>query len=243
MANAGMSGHLGNMLSHLGQHWEKRKAAAAAMQASSEPTPSALTVALEREAGSYGTTIAQEVARRLNWQIYDHELLERIAQDMGVRANLLESVDERRKAWALETAETFMALPAVSETSYVRHLIETVLMLGTHGECVIVGRGSPFILPPATTLRVRLVATPPDRISRVRQLLNLPQKDAEREAARLDQERIRFTRTHFLKDPTDPENYDLVLNSSRFSIAACADCIIHALQHLQARVAGETTGQ
>lgn len=240
MTGATSTANIGDVLTHLGQHWEKRKAAEQAARARSEVPPPAFTVALEREAGARGTTIAQEVARRLHWPVYDHELLELVAQDMGVRSQLLESVDERQKAWALETAEAFMALPAVSEMSYVRHLIEVVLVLGAHGECVIVGRGAPFILPPATTLRVRLVANPVDRVLRVRQLLNLSQKDAEREAARIDQERIRFTRAHFLKDPTDPENYDLVLNSSRFSIAACADSIIHALRHQQARVADET---
>jgi cytidylate kinase len=227
--------HLGSFLSHLTQHWEKRHAAETAARGRSESPPPPLTIALERQAGAWGTSIAREVGARLNWPVYDHELLEQIAQDMGVRATLLKSVDERRKTWALETAETFMALPAVSETAYVRHLIETVLVLGAHGECVIVGRGSPFILPPATTLRVRLVANVPDRIMRVRQLQNLSPKDAERETARLDQERTRFAETHFLKNLNEPENYDLVLNTSRFSAEECAGNIIHALQQMQAR--------
>jgi cytidylate kinase len=229
------SEHLENMLSYLAQHWEKRSATARGQDESPAP---AFTIALEREAGARGTTIAREVGQRLNWPVYDHELLERIAQDMGVRSHLLKSVDEHGKAWALEAAQYFMALPAVSETAYVRHLIDTVLALGAHGECVIVGRGAPFFLPSATTLRVREVGTPAVRILHVREMLGLSQAEAERETARIDGDRIHFNRSHFHKEPTEPENYDLILNSSRFPTEACADTIIHGLRHLEARAAG-----
>jgi hypothetical protein len=105
-------------------------------------------------------------------QVYDHELLQWIAQEMHVRTSLLQSVDERRQSWPLETAEAFLTASResdsqamVSESGYVRHLVQTVLALGVHGECVIVGRGAAFILPAETTLRVRLVAPVKQRIA------------------------------------------------------------------------------
>lgn len=232
--------HLGPMLTHLMQHWEQRHAAVGTQD---EPPAPGWTIALEREAGAAGTTIAREAAARLGWQVYDHELLEQIARDMGVRSSLLKSVDERRQPWLQESLETFMETPLVTESAYVRHLIETVLALGTHGQCVIVGRGSPFILPPGNALRVRIVGYLHDRVHRIQHLKGLSHKEAEQETARLDEERMRFTRAHFHKDPTLPENYDLVLNSSRFSTAECAACIIDALHCLQARTArAETAG-
>jgi cytidylate kinase len=221
------------MLTHLMEHWEKRQVAAHTLD---EPLEPGWTIALEREAGAPGTTIAREVAARLHWQVYDHELLEQIAQDMGIRASLLMSVDERRQPWLQETLETFMETPLVTESAYVRHLVEVVLALGTHGQCVIVGRGSPFILPPATTLRVRIVGYLHDRVHRIQHMKGISHKNAVHETARLDEERVRFTRAHFQKDPAVPENYDLLLNSSRFSTAECAECIINALCRLQARV-------
>ena len=54
--------------------------------------------------------------------------------------------------------------------------------------------------------------------------------------ARTDQERNAFVHSHFHKDPTDPHEYDLVLNSSRLSVDECADCVVAALRLLQARV-------
>src|SRR5262249_4367975 len=107
--------HLGETLEHLGRHWESRRRAAAAGSDLAPRTAHAFTIALAREAGTRGTAVAQEVGKRLGWQVYDHQLLERIAQEMHVRAALLESVDERQQSWLLEAAEAFLAAPGKSE--------------------------------------------------------------------------------------------------------------------------------
>src|SRR5262245_50371777 len=84
------------------QHWQARRRAAAA-EAHIEPTLShTFSIALSREPGTEASAVAQEVGRLLGWQVYDRQLLEKIAQDMGLRANLLESVDERRHGWLAE---------------------------------------------------------------------------------------------------------------------------------------------
>src|SRR5215831_2464020 len=103
-------------------------------------TSPALTIAFSREVGARGTSVASAVGERLGWPVYDHSLLERIAQEMNLRTQLLESIDERRQSWVLETIEGFSALPAVSEGAFVRHLVKTVLSLAAHGSCIIVGR-------------------------------------------------------------------------------------------------------
>jgi hypothetical protein len=47
----------------------------------------------------------------LGWEVYDRELLEKVAQDIGLRTNLLESVDERRQSWLLEASEALLSEP------------------------------------------------------------------------------------------------------------------------------------
>ncbi len=222
------------------RHWEARRQAAAS-QRTLPHKPHALSIAIARETGTLGTLVADEVGKRLGWQVYDHELLERIAQEMGVRASLLESVDERQQGWLMESASAFFsphfgghASGAVSEAAYVRHLVETVLALGAHGECVIVGRGAAYILPSETTLRVRLVAPAKHRIATLRDRLNISATDAARRIRTTDRERCKFVKDHFFRDATDPRNYDLILNTSRWSIEAGAAVVIGALHELQA---------
>jgi cytidylate kinase len=223
-------------LMRAGQHWEARHQAEA-NEASRAPT--AFTIALSRQVGARGRSVAVLVGERLGWQVYDNELLERIAQEMHLRASLLKSVDERRQSWIAECFESFSSVPTVTEGSYVQHLLETLLSLGAHGECVIVGRGAAQVLPPAATLRVRLVAPMEQRAAFVRQHHGLSAAEAARFIETTDRERSRFARDHFHKDPTDPAGYDLILNSGRFTVDECADLIIEGLRRLQAQRAGQ----
>jgi cytidylate kinase len=213
------------------QHWEGQRRAAGPGR-----VPAGLTVAISREIGARGTSVGRAAAERLGWPVYDHELLELIAREQNLRVSLLESVDERRTSWIEECLEAFGEIPAVSGSSYARYLTETVLSLAAHGACVIVGRGAAQVLPPAFTLRVRLVAALEDRIAWMSQEKNLPRDQAARQLAEVDRDRIGFIRSHFQKDPTDSTNYDLVLNSSRFSVADCAELIVAAV-HCRAKAA------
>jgi len=145
-------------------------------------------------------------------------------------------VDERRVSWLLEAFEALiMPTPYASEGAYVRRLVKTVLALGSHGECVIVGRGSAFILPAETTLRARLIAPRKDRVAAIRQRLGVSQKKAARQLRLLDRERNIFVQDHFFKDPADPQYYDLILNVARYGVAGCAELIVDALKLLQRR--------
>jgi cytidylate kinase len=221
-------------LEHLCRHWEEKREAAASRSDLIRPAPHALTIALSREAGAQGTAVGQEVGTRLGWPVYDHELLERIAQDMGLHTRLLESVDERRVSWLLEVFEALMSAPYASEGAYVHRLVKTVLALGTHGECIIVGRGAALILPAETTLRVRLIAPLKTRSVAMSKRLGVPEVEATRQLEALDRERNTFVQDHFFKDPADPWHYDLILNSARFGVAECAKLIVDALDGLQA---------
>jgi cytidylate kinase len=224
-------------MEHLGRHFAARRKAAQQTGA----FPNALTIAISREAGTQGTLVAREAANRLGWPVYDQELLELIARDMRLRTSVLESVDERRKGWLQATAEAFMSPPprddlgtVATESGYVHHLIKVVLALGTHGECVIVGRGSPFILPVETTLRVRLMGPERGRVENFARVLGVPEDEAARRARHLDRERAAFVRRHFFKDAADPRNYDLALNVSRLHPPRCAALIVEAVHQIQA---------
>ncbi len=218
------------------EHWNARRRAAS-REPAADRGPTAFTVAVSRETGARGTSVAREVGARLGWPVYDHELLELIAGESKVRATLLETVDERRMSWIEECMEGFSSKPMVSESAYVRHLMQILLSLGAHGECVIVGRGAGLLLPPATTLRVRLVAEEAVRMSVAAELHHLSAAEAARFVERTDRDRNQFARNHFQKDPADPAHYDLVLNSGWFTVPECADLIIEALHTRQRHAA------
>jgi cytidylate kinase len=225
------SSHLTEALLRASAHWQERHAAET--QGRPGPGPSACTIAISREAGALGSSVGREVSARLGWQLYDQELLHRIGEEMGLRASLLQSVDETRANWLRDFLVGLTHEKSVSDISYVRHLIEVLLSLAAHGECVIVGRGAPHLLPADSTLRVRLVAPRPFRVGVIQKARGWSAEEAARWIDATDRERAHFVKAHFRKDPADPEQYDLIVNTGRFSVNQSAGLIIDALRNLE----------
>jgi cytidylate kinase len=223
-------GRIAESLQNAYQHRGK-----AAAQEAGEHVP-ALSIAIAREAGSAASAVAHEVGAHLGWAVYDHELLQRIAEETGQRVKLLESLDERRQSWLEECMENFSSAPTIGENAYVRHLVVTLLSLAAQGHCIIVGRGSALILPEQTTLRVLLIGNLDDRIDVVSRRLNMPRQKAARWVRDKDHERTRFIQDHFQKDPKDPHWFDLIVNMSRWSIPESAALIVDAYQRMLQRV-------
>jgi cytidylate kinase len=227
---------------HIAETWI-RASAHPQRRRPAKPPPPAFTIAFSRETGSGGLLVAREVGKRLNWPVYDHELLEHLAKELHVDVDRLEAVDERPGSWLVESLNAFAAVSTVTEVTYFRRLLNLLLTLGARGECIIVGRGAPFVLPVETTLRVRLLASRPDRIALIGRERGLNPTEAARYVETTDRERFRFIKDHYHKDPTDSQLYDLVLNASRFSVEECAEIIIAALQRLQVRNALVPSGR
>lgn len=219
-------------------HWQKRGQQAPAAD-TFPPRAAGFTVALEREAGALGTTVGHALGERLGWPVYDHELLEKIAQETGLRLSLLESVDEKRRGWLHEAVDQFAAVPSISEGTYLRYVLQTIFSLAAHGECVIVGRGAAQVLPAETTLRVLLVGSREDRIAALGRRFGLSWEEAARKLEEIERERAAFIREYFQKEVTDPRQYDLVLNCSRWSVGQCVELLVQGLHQLAPAIMGE----
>lgn len=235
MEHKSSSERLAERMAHMRRQWQAQRRTETTTGIPTVARPPAFTIAVSREAGANGSRIAAVVAERLGWAVYDRELVQQVASDLGVHAGLLDSLDEKHRSWLLESMEAFGTAPSVSSGAYHRRLLETLLSLSAHGACVIVGRGAAQVLPPTTTLRVRLVGRMEDRVNVVGKRLGVPADQARRWVVDTDRERTRFVMDHFQKDSTNVQDYDLVLNSSRFGIPECAELIIEALHRLQAQ--------
>jgi cytidylate kinase len=186
------------------------------------PAPS---IAISREAGARGRSVARALGQKLGWQVYDSELVDKVAEEMRQSPGHLESVDERRTSWLEELLTNLLGTARVHSDAYLKYLIATVRGLGAVGHAVVVGRGAHCILGPESTLLVRLVADHKDRVHNIMRELGLSEADADAWVDRKGKERTRFVRDVFSKDPAEPHQYDLVLNMSRLSVEEAADLI------------------
>ena len=203
--------------------------------------PASLTVAISREAGSRGASVARRVGRKLGWQVYTQELLDYVVQEGNSSAGVLAQLPPGAAQWAEERLEQLTSEDRVSKQRTILDLVRIILALGSQGESVLVGRGAGYLLPHATTLHVRIVAPLPDRIAYMSQWLRLTLDEAADHVRLLDGRRAEFMKSHFHQSPTDVYPYDLLLNSSLLGEELCVALIVQAARaKLAAR--GEPVG-
>ena len=228
------STRMGEALERARQHW--RNLPTVGEQSALTLTKPKITIAISREAGARGTTLANKVGQLLGWPVYNRELLKHISETSGLKLALLESVDEKCSSWLEDCMDRLLATPHISQATYARNIMHTVMSLSALGNCIIVGRGAAQILPPETALRVRLVGPENERIAYVQRKFALPENEATKWVRDKDRERTEYICKTFLKNVTDPTGYDLTLNMSRIPVEVAADIVREGVKAWQERL-------
>jgi hypothetical protein len=198
------------------------------LRPSAPRVPASLTIAVSREAGARGSSIARRAGEKLGWQIYTQDMLEYIATEGTFRQEVLDNLPAAAANWVEEQMRRLGPLETPTGGPSFRELAHMILALGAQGEIILIGRGAGFLLPPASTLHVRLLAPLADRIAYMSQWLRLTTEEAAEEVRRRDERRNRFLETHFHCQPQEPYHYDLLLNSSLLGEELCAELIVQA---------------
>lgn len=191
-----------------------------------EVRPGGPTVAVSREAGARGTTVAEAVGRRLGWAVVTQELLDFLAEDDP--ADLERELPDVARLWAIANWQRLVQGRTLNEAAPAAVVARRLFALAARGHAVVVGRAAGHILPPATTLSVRLVAPTEDRTAYLSDRLRLSTDEAAVERAAHDRSRAEFLRGLCDRDITDPTGYDLVLNVARLGVDGSADVIAAA---------------
>ena len=200
--------------------------------------PAALTIAVSREAGSRGGSIARRAGRKLDWQVYNQELLEYIAQESAFRQSLLDNLPPGAARWTEERLDSLRRAYELDRYQSILEVSRIILALGAQGIVVLVGRGASSVLPAESTLSVRIMAPLDDRIAYMSQWLRLTVDEATEQVEVRDRRRADFLDTHFHRLPADIYQYDLILNSSLMGEELCAELIVQAARaKMAARVA------
>jgi len=208
-------------------------------------------VTISREAGAGGSTFARSLVAKLNdiessrlaleepsamsvqlWQSFDRELIERIADDAQVAADLIARLETGSHTWL----DDFMSGASLqdrepSEAALLRRVIGTVRALAEAGRVVLVGLGGVAItraMPGA--LHVRIVAPLQYRITHMAALHGETIKQATERVRLLDANRAAFFRKYFPETLLTPEFFHLTLNSGLLSETEMVETVLPLLR-------------
>ncbi|HOD35080.1 MAG TPA: cytidylate kinase-like family protein [Syntrophales bacterium] len=181
-------------------------------------------ITISRLPGAMAGELAGKLAKDLDIDLFDQEIVEKIAESADKSKRVVESLDEQDRG-ILEEWITALGENHMWSYEYLQHLTNAVGAIGAHGHAVIVGRGASFILPREVCLRVLVVAPLLVRIKNVMIKFKVSDKEASRQVMRLDAERKAFIQKYFHADMMDPTNYDLVINTHNIDIDLAARLI------------------
>jgi cytidylate kinase len=182
-------------------------------------------VTIEREYGSGGGEIAQLLANRLGWKLWDQLLTEEIAKLAECPKNVVAVREEKTDPLYYRLLKSFLRgsyegsinahkLKVVDSEGILRITERVVQHVAKTGNSVIVGRGSQhFLRDRQDTLRVFVYAP---REAKVRRLLGRgkTQKEAEELVDSVDRERADFIQKYFGVEWPDRAIYHTMLNSA-----------------------------
>ena len=210
--------------------WSVRERIRRMSQQPTEDPWDAAYVTISRTAGSKGSQVALEVARKLGWQVYGREIVDYIARTAKVRSSVVESFDEKRRSEIQSWIQTAIDRHALGHDRYLHHLLQVLLTIAEHGRAVIIGRGAHLVLPPERGVRVLITAPLETRVNNLVEEHGLSRSEARKQVEQRDSERERWLRHFFKAEANDPTCFDLVLNTGTWRVEEAAEIVIRALE-------------
>ncbi len=205
-------------------------------------------VTISREYGSGGGEIAARLAAQLGWELIDHDVVARVAEQLGVSLAAAEAHDERPESRADRVLASLRALefnlptaqdvpPLLEPRDYAEALAQVVRGAAAAGNVVIVGRAAQVLLRERRdTLHARIVAPLDWRIAYVMGRERLDRAAGQNRVQSKDTDRMRYLQLRFQVHVEDAHLYDLVLNTGAIGLDACVELIAHALDAKAARL-------
>ncbi|HUI05650.1 MAG TPA: cytidylate kinase-like family protein [Verrucomicrobiae bacterium] len=194
-------------------------------------------ITISREYGCEGAALAHRLVDVLNercrpsfpWVAYDHELFNRISHEPGLRREVIEALESRRRDQMSKLLNTILNKKA-DDAPEMRQLAEVVRSLALHGRAVLMGRGSYLITQDLkTALHVRLIAPLDWRALRVATTRELGHAEARKIVAEGEKQRTHYLHTHFVQHPEHVITPDLVIDNSRFNLVQIGEIVFTAL--------------
>jgi cytidylate kinase len=191
--------------------------------------------------------IARRLAERLGWKIWDEELTAEIARVANVDSRAAARCDERRdpflyrlfKVYARGSYERSLPIgeSRVFDTDCMVEVLHKVIEdVASRGNCVIVGRGSAYILRNRSDAFHTFIYAPLEEKIRRVMTLGKTEEEARKLVEEIDAERAEFIRHYFGAQWPARWLYNVMINT-KFGDELVVEMILESIAALERRSA------
>jgi cytidylate kinase len=197
--------------------------------------PPVVTIAARYGAG--GRVVGPKVAERLGVMFLDRVIDSSVAERAHVATEVVHSYTEEARVGLSRLLDRLAVVtnPEVStqqpleDHSRLQMEIEEFLTEASLHGGVIIGRGANFVLwDTPGVLCVLLVGQRDARVRQAMQLYGLDRRAAEHQLNVNDEARLGYVRLHYSREPEEPTQYHLVVDSTAVNLDDVVDLIVRA---------------
>ncbi|MGE4586622.1 MAG: AAA family ATPase [Mangrovibacterium sp.] len=187
----------------------------------------ALYITIGRQLGSGGRQIGKKLAKLLNLAFYDKELIEIASRESGLGKEFFEQADEKSSHSLI--GGLFGLKGSMVDELYSGHYLsnetlfkiqsDVIRDLASRRSSLFIGRCADYVLKDMPRcLNVFVCANFEDRISRVCELMQLPESKARDFMEKTDKKRAAYYNYYSNKEWGNASSYHLCVNSSVLGI-------------------------
>jgi hypothetical protein len=194
-------------------------------------------IAISRALGANGEVVGRELATSMSFRYVDSEIIDLAAERVGATPDEVASAERRkgllaRIVEALARANLGVEAPLPPSTyadalgpDYPQVISAVIREIAAQGDCVLVAHGASHALGATDGVaRVLVTGSPERRAARIRQDAYGPTR-ARQEIEESDRSRADFLKRFYGVDGESAEQYDLVINTDRVSVADAVSAI------------------
>lgn len=194
-------------------------------------------ITISRGYGSGGKVIGKKLAKELKIPYYDSEILKMASEESGINEELFAKADEKLSGFSFLRAipkkaafEGGLISPSspdfVSKENLFNYQAHVLRNLAGKESFIVIGRAADYILDGYPNLvKVHVYAPFDSCVKTVCEMFSLNKREAKKRIKTIDKERADFYKYYTGNKWDSPENYDLIINTSKTGWDNCAKLI------------------
>lgn len=187
---------------------------------------SKLIITIGREFGAEGHEIGKELAKRLDFTLYDKDMLALAAQKSGIDINDLAPADETFYGHMLSPYLTIGKLNKTIGDKLFSLQTDIIHDLAAKGSCIIVGRLADYILKDdPNCIKVFIYAPFDKRVEIIQMKHGIDEAAAKKLVKKMDAARKSYYTYYSDGKWNRKEGKDILLNRAKFGVEGCVDIL------------------
>ena len=203
---------------------------------------SKLVITIARGFGSGGRTIGKMLAKRLDCDYYDNDLIKLASEESGINLELFGKADEKVKTSLFKRYNRsygeYVLSPDsadfVSDDNLFNYQAKIIRDIADKKNCIIIGRCGDFILRNnPDVLRLFIYADEKTCVKNVVDLYGMMPSEAKKTIDKIDKSRAAYYKYYTDKNWYDVSNYDLCINTSDIGFEGAVDVIVDYIKRVR----------